>query len=75
MTHAPVGVGGGGGGSCEAKTGRVRQRLVVRGGDLSGGDPSYGELVGMLPTGWKHVVLPVWVLTGVLSAPHLESWP
>jgi hypothetical protein len=31
--------------SCEAETSHVRQRLVVRGGDLSGG-PSCRELVG-----------------------------
>jgi hypothetical protein len=79
MAHAPVGVGGS---SCDAETCRARQRLLVRGGDLSGGgDPSCRELVGdvanwsgMLPTGRKRDILPVWVLTGVLSLPRLESW-
>jgi hypothetical protein len=61
--------------------GRVRRRLVVRGGDLSceaetsRGVPLVGNWSEMLPTGWRLDVLPVSVLTGVLSPPRLESWP
>jgi hypothetical protein len=53
---------------------RARQRLVVRGGGLLEGIPLVGNWSEMLPTGRKHDVLPVWVLTGVLSLPRLESW-
>jgi hypothetical protein len=48
--------------SCEAKTCHARVPLV-------------GNWSEMLPTGRKHDVLPVWVLTRVLSLPRLESWP
>jgi hypothetical protein len=74
--------------SCGAETCRARKRLVVWGGDLSCGaetsrarqrlvvgNPLVGNLSEMQPTGRKLEVLPVWVLTGVLSPPHLESWP
>jgi hypothetical protein len=68
--------------SCEAETCRARRRLVVRGGDFScdagtcrGGIPLVGNWSEMLPTGRRLDVLPVWVLTGVLSPPRLESWP
>jgi hypothetical protein len=47
---------------------------LVRGGDLSWGIPLVGNWSEMLPTGRKHDVLPVWVLTGVLNLPLLESW-
>jgi hypothetical protein len=50
------------------------QKEVVRGGDLSG-IPLMGNWSEMLPTGRRPDVLPVWVLTGVLSPPRLESWP
>jgi hypothetical protein len=50
---------------------RVRRRLLMRGGDSSceaetcrGGIPLVGNWSKMLPTGRKHDVLPVWVLTG-----------
>jgi hypothetical protein len=52
--------------SGQAKTCRVRQRLV-------GGIPLVGNRSEMLPTGRKHVILPVWVLTEVLSPPRLGS--
>jgi hypothetical protein len=65
MAHASVGVGGA----------RARRRLLVRGGDLSEGIPLVGNWSEMLPTSRKHDVLPVWVLTGVLGLPRLESWP
>jgi hypothetical protein len=61
--------------SCEVETCRARRRLVVRGGDLSEGVPLVGNWSKMLPTGREHDVLPVRVLTGVLSPPRLESWP
>jgi hypothetical protein len=60
--------------SCKAETSHARRRLV-RGGDLSEGIPLVGNWSEMLPTGRKHDVLPVWVLTGVLSLPRHESWP
>jgi hypothetical protein len=53
---------------------RARRRLLVQGGDLSEGIPLVGNWSEMLLTGRKHDVLPVWVLTGVLSLPRLESW-
>jgi hypothetical protein len=65
----------GGDWSCEAKTGRARQRLVVRGGDFSEGLPIVGNLSKKLPTSREQDVLPVMVMTGVLSPPRLESWP
>jgi hypothetical protein len=61
--------------SREAETCRATQRLVVRGGDWSEGVPLVGNLSEKLPTSREQVVLPVMVLTGVLSPPHLESWP
>jgi hypothetical protein len=68
--------------SCEAETCRVRRRLVVRCRDFSceaetsrGGIPLVGNWSEVLPTGRRPDVLPVWVLTGVLSPPRLESWP
>jgi hypothetical protein len=61
---------------------------LVRGGDLSGevetcrarwrvvkGIPLVGNWSEMLPTGRNRDVLPVCVLTRVLSLPRLESWP
>jgi hypothetical protein len=78
MAHTPVGVGGS---LCEAETCHARQRLVGRGGDLSceaetcRGIPLVGNWSEMLPTGRNRDVLPVWVLTRVLSLPRLESWP
>jgi hypothetical protein len=66
---------------CETETCRARRRLAMRDGDLSceaetcrGEIPLAGNWSETLPTGRKHAVLPVWVLTGVLSPPHLESW-
>jgi hypothetical protein len=53
----------------------VNERLVVRGGDLSEGVPLVGNWSEKLPTDREHDVLPVMVLTGVLSPPRLESWP
>jgi hypothetical protein len=77
MAHAPVGGGGelmlGGDLSREAGSSRVRRRLLVRGGDLLGEIPLVGNWLEMLPTGRSRDVLPVWVLTGVLSLPRLES--
>jgi hypothetical protein len=74
--------------SCEAGTSRARWGLVVRDRDLSceaetcrarrrlvGGIPLVGNWSEMLPTSRNRDVLPVWVLTGVFSLPHLESWP
>jgi hypothetical protein len=52
--------------SCEAETSRARRRLVR-------GVPLVGNWSEMLPTGRSRDVLPVWVLTGVLSLPRLES--
>jgi hypothetical protein len=54
---------------------RARWRLAVRGRNLLEGIPLVGNWSEMLPTGRKHDVLPVWVLTGLLSLPRLESWP
>jgi hypothetical protein len=48
---------------------------LVRGGDLSWRVHLVGKWLEMLPTRRKHDVLPVWVLTGVLNLPRLESWP
>jgi hypothetical protein len=61
----------------QSESGAVRagRRLVVRVGDLSVGVPLVGNCSGMLPTSREHDVLPVKVLTGVLSLPRLESWP
>jgi hypothetical protein len=47
---------------------------LVQGRDLSEGVPLVGNWLEMLPTGREHDVLPVRVLTGVLSPPRLESW-
>jgi hypothetical protein len=57
------------------ETSRARRRLVVRGGDLLEGVPLTGNWSEMLPSSLEHDVLPVRVLTRVLSLPHLESWP
>jgi hypothetical protein len=65
MAHVPVRAGGW---SCEAETCRARRRLVV-------GIPFVGNWSEMQPTGRRLDVLPVWVLTRVLSPPRLESWP
>jgi hypothetical protein len=72
----------GGDSSCEAETGRVRRRLAVRGEDLSCEAKTswrsfllLGDLSEKLPTTRKQDILPVMVLTGVLSPPYLESWP
>jgi hypothetical protein len=46
---------------------------LERGGDLSEGIPLMGNWSEMLPIGRNHDVLPVWVLTGVLNLPCLES--
>jgi hypothetical protein len=54
--------------SCEAKTSRARRRLVVT-VRLAG---SWSE---MQPTGRRLDVLPVWVLTKVLTPPCPESLP
>jgi hypothetical protein len=61
----------------QSESGRARagQRLVVRGGDLSREVPLVGNWSEMLPTHQEHDVLPVRVLTRVLSPPRLESWP
>jgi hypothetical protein len=56
----------------ESRETRAGRRLVVRGGDLSGEVPLVGNWSEMLPTGWEHCVLPVRVLTRVLSPPRLE---
>jgi hypothetical protein len=77
-THTPVRVGGGA---------RAGWRLVVSGGELLckaetcrarwwlvGGGPPVGNWSEMLPSSREHDVLPVRVLTGVLSLPRLESW-
>jgi hypothetical protein len=48
---------------------------LVRGGDLLWRVHLVGKWLEMLPTRRKHDVLPVWVLTGVLNLPRLESWP
>jgi hypothetical protein len=47
----------------------------VRGGDFSEGVPLVGNWLEMLLIGREHDVLPMRVLTGVLSPPRLESWP
>jgi hypothetical protein len=66
---------------CETETCRARRRLAMRDGDLSceaetcrGEIPLAGNWSETLPTGRKHAILPVWVLTRVLSPPRLESW-
>jgi hypothetical protein len=59
----------------EVETCRTGWRLVVRGGDLLEGIPLVGNWSEMLSTGRKRDVLPVWVLTRVLSLPRLESCP
>jgi hypothetical protein len=64
--------------SCEAETSRARWRLVVRlscEAETCRGIPLVGNWSEMLPTSRRLDVLPVWVLTGVLSPPRLESWP
>jgi hypothetical protein len=73
---------GGGDSSCEAEAGHARRRLVVRGEDLSCKEKTcrrsfllVGDLLEKLPTSRKQEILPVMVLTGVLSPPYLESWP
>jgi hypothetical protein len=48
--------------SCKAKTGRAKLPLVE-------------NLSEKLPTSQEQDVLPMMVLTGVLSPPRLESWP
>jgi hypothetical protein len=58
----------GGDWSCEAETCRARRRHV-------GGVPLVGNQGEMQPTSREHCVLPVRVLTRVLSPPHLESRP
>jgi hypothetical protein len=76
--HAPVGTGlivRGRDLSCEAETCRARRRLVVRGGDSSWGVPLVGNWSEMQPTGQRLDVLPVRVLTRVLSPPCRESLP
>jgi hypothetical protein len=60
---------------CEQAACRARQRLVVRGGDLSKGVPLLGNLSEKLPTSREEDVLPVMVLTRVFSPPRFESWP
>jgi hypothetical protein len=52
-----------------------RRRILVQGRDLSERILLVGNWSEMLPTGQKHDVLPVWVLTAVFSLPRLESWP
>jgi hypothetical protein len=59
----------------EPEGGRARRSLVMRGGDLLWGIPLVGNWSDMQPTGRRLDVLPVWVLTRVLSLPRLESWP
>jgi hypothetical protein len=61
--------------SWEAGTCSARRRLFVRGGDRLEEVPLVGNWSKMLPTGQEQDILPVIVLTGVLSPPHLESWP
>jgi hypothetical protein len=53
--------------SCEAETSRARRRLVV-------GIRLVGNWSEMQPTSRRPDVLPVWVLTRVLSLPRPESW-
>jgi hypothetical protein len=53
---------------CEVETCRVRQRLVV-------GVHLVGNWSEMQPTGRRLDVLPVWVLTKVLTPPCPESLP
>jgi hypothetical protein len=60
--------------SCEDETCRARRRLAVRGGDLSWGIPLVGNWSEIQPSGRNRDILPVWVLTGVLSLTHLGSW-
>jgi hypothetical protein len=57
----------------ETETCRVRRRLVVRGGDSSERVPLAANWSEKLPTSREPDVLPVLVLTGVLSPPRLES--
>jgi hypothetical protein len=57
----------------ETGTARANERLFVRGGDCSEEVPLVGNWSEMLPTGREQNVLPVMVLTGVLSPPRLES--
>jgi hypothetical protein len=61
----------------QSKTGtaRANERLVVRGEDCSEGVPLVGNWSETLPTGREQDVLPVMVLTEVLSPTRLESWP
>jgi hypothetical protein len=54
--------------SCEAYTSHARQRLVA-------GIPLVGNWSEMQPTGQELDVLPVWVLTRVLSPPCPEYLP
>jgi hypothetical protein len=53
--------------SCKAGTRRARRRLIE-------GVPLVGNWSEKLPTSREQDILPVMVLTGVLSPPHLESW-
>jgi hypothetical protein len=91
LVHVPVGVRllvQGGDISCEAETCRARRRLVVHDGDFSCEVETYHArrrlVVGiplvenwseMQPIGQGLDVLPVWVLTRVLSPPCPESLP
>jgi hypothetical protein len=66
----------------EAESARVNKQLVVRGGDLSceaengrRGFPLVGNLSEKLSTSREQEVLPVMVLTRVLSPPRLEPCP
>jgi hypothetical protein len=59
----------------DAETPCVRQRLVVRGGNLSKKPPPAGDLSGKPPTSWRQGVLPVMVLARIHSPPCTESWP
>jgi hypothetical protein len=60
--------------SREAETCCVRRRLVVRGGDSSGGLPLVGNLSEKLPTSREPDILPMMVLIGVFSPPRLEAF-
>jgi hypothetical protein len=59
----------------ETESAHANELLVVRGGDLSEGLLLVGNLSQKLPTSREQDVLPVMVLTWVLSPPRLESWP
>jgi hypothetical protein len=78
---SPTRISGGAHVVCHGPRTSQSRSEVVRGGDFSCeaetfvGIPLVGNWLEMQPTGRRLDVLPVWVLTRVLSLPRPESWP